>query len=230
MNRSVMGGLPLVCCGMGKVPGLRKHPRGFTLIELLIVVSIISILTLIAVPNVSLAKRRANQARCASNLKAICYALYAYKLDLNRFPPADGIAGLDESAARTEAGNGPAANGSWDGVPRSLIRLGYLVTDEYLFCPVYRERYRAPRVQRFRYAYNNSAIDTGGTSGAPDNMDKDSHDIWYARCLWVPPEMSFHPGEQDVTYPHGEEHEKENALMSNGRVELRDGAKDFAAQ
>ena len=207
-----------------------RKVSGFTLIELLIVVAIISILALLAVPNFAMAKRRANQARCAANLKTIAYALYAYKLDLNRFPPADGIAGTDESMGQTQVGNGPAANGSWDGIPRVLVRLGYLSSDTTLFCPHFRERYRGARMQKFRYAYNNSAIDTGWTSGAPNDVDRDSHDIWYARCLWVPAYKSFDPASKDVKYPHGEENDRENALMSNSRVELRDGAADFARQ
>jgi prepilin-type N-terminal cleavage/methylation domain-containing protein len=201
---------------------------GFTLLELLIAVAIVSILSLVALVNFQHAKGRANQARCASNLKAIAYALYAYKLDLNRYPLADGVAGEQESMGQTSPGNGPAANGSWDGVPRVLVRLGYLTSDQYLFCPSYREQFKGGRLQRFRYAYNNSAADTGGPIGAPNNVDRDSHDIWFARCLWVPPEYSFDPGAKDVKFPHGEDHDRENALMSNGRVELRDGRKDFA--
>ncbi len=96
-----------------------NEPRfhGFTLVELVIVVAILAILTLVALPNFLLAKQRALQARCAGNLKAIAYALYAYRLDLNHYPLADGTAGTMESMGQTEVGNGPAANGSWDGVP-----------------------------------------------------------------------------------------------------------------
>jgi prepilin-type N-terminal cleavage/methylation domain-containing protein len=205
----------------------RRGRRAFTLIELLIVVAIIAILALIAVTNISLAKRRANQAKCASNLKAIAYAIYAYKLDLNKFPLADGIAGEQESMGQTQPGNGPAANGSWDGVPRVLLRFHYLSSPDYLYCPVHRDRHRGPRVQNFRYAYNNAAFDTGGSSSSANNMETDSHDIWYARCLWVPVERSFKPGDADVTWPHGENQDRENALMSNSRVELRDGKADF---
>lgn len=206
---------------------IRPGPTAFTLIELLVVVAIISILSALAVVNLQHAKERANQARCAANLKAIAYALYAYRLDHNRYPLADGTAGPQESMGQTTPGDGPAANGSWDGVPRVLVRLGYLSSESYLFCPSYREQFQGDRLQRFRYAYNNSALDTGGPIGAPNNVDRDSHDIWYARCLWVPVEYSFNPSAKDVRYPHGEDHDRENALMSNGRVELRNGREDF---
>ena len=87
---------------------------------------------------------------------------------------------------------------------------------------------KGDRIQKFRYAYNNSAVDTGGTGGAPNNVDRDSHDIWLARCMYVPPESGFTPQASEVMYPHGEEHDRENALMSNSRVELRDGRNDFS--
>lgn len=208
---------------------MSKKTRAFTLIELLIVVAIIAILAAIAVSNLSQAKQRANQARCASNLKAIAYALYAYKLDENRFPPADGIAGLEESMGQTQPGNGPAAGGNWDGVPRYLVRRGYLTSEQFLFCPSYADRFRGEKLQRFRYAYNHSATDTGGTMGGANDIDRDSTHIWYARCLWVPPEKGFNPAAAAHTYPHGEEHDRENVLLSNSRVELRDGRADYEA-
>jgi prepilin-type N-terminal cleavage/methylation domain-containing protein len=200
---------------------------GFTLIELLIVVAIIAILALIAVPNFLDARQRANQARCASNLKAITIALNSYKIDRNKYPPADGIASFDESMGQTAIGNGPAGNGSWDGIPRVLVRLHYLMSDQYLFCPEYIQRFRGPRLQRFRYAYNHSALDTGGTAGGTNNIERDSGDLWIARCLWVPVDHSFTPGAKDVSYPHGNDHNRENVLYSNSRVELRDGAADY---
>jgi prepilin-type N-terminal cleavage/methylation domain-containing protein len=201
----------------------------FTLIELLVVVAIIAVLALIALPNFLLAKGRANQVRCASNLKAIGYALYAYRIDLNRYPLADGVAGLQESMGQTGAGNGPAANGSWDGVPRVLVRLRYLSAEQYLFCPCFAEQFKGERLQRFRYAYNNSAADTGGTAGSTNDVDRDAHDIWFARCLWVPTARSFHPEAREVTWPHGDDRDRENVLYSNSRVQLADGAADFAA-
>jgi len=207
------------------VRNLDTFHRGFTLIELLIVVAIISVLTAIALPNLMLATGRSEVAKCSSNLKAIAYALYAYRIDCNRYPLADGVAGLEPTPNRTEVGNGPAANGSWDGVPRLLVTLGYLSSDEYLFCPTLKKRYR-DRVQNFRYAYNSSALNTGGPSGGADHIEFNSGDIWLVRCLWVPYERSFKPSEK-IFYPHGETREEECVLFSNSRVELRNGRQDF---
>jgi hypothetical protein len=111
-----------------------------------------------------------------------------------------------------------------------LVRLGYLTTDEYLFCPVFRQEFKGEQLQHFRYAYNSSAVDTGGTAGAPDNVDRDSSDIWFARCMYVPLEESFDSTARQIHYPHGENRDRENALMSNSRVELRDGKADFDRQ
>jgi len=211
-----------------------KQDSAFTLIELLIVVAILSILSLIAVPNFQRAAIRANRAACASNLKALGSGLAVYKVDYNRFPLADGRAGLEPSPGETDLGNGPAANGSWDGAPRILTTLHYLSSDKALFCPTLKKTYRG-REQRFRYAYNSSASDTFGPSGGANNIDRESGDFWIARCVFVPPDRSFHP-EFEHVYPHGDEQLPdgridhacmENVLFSDMRVNLRNGRRDF---
>jgi prepilin-type N-terminal cleavage/methylation domain-containing protein len=200
--------------------------RGFTLIELLIVVAIIAILAAIAIVNMRLASDRALSAQCKSRLRTIDYGLKAYRIDYNRYPPADGTAGDEPTPLRTEVGNGPAANGSWAGASLLIVRLGYVTNPQKLYCPVYERRHPPNRQKNFRYAYNNSALDTGGTVGGANNVDKDSGDIWLCRCLWVPPDRGWRPSD-NVTYPHGEERDEENVLYSNGRVEQVKGRDDF---
>jgi hypothetical protein len=156
-------------------------------------------------------------------------ALQCYKVDLNKYPLADGIAGEEESMGETMIGMGPAANGSWDGVPRVLVRMHYLNSAEYLFCPQYRRQFRGERAKYFRYAYNNSAADTGGASGAANDVDRDSGDVWFCRCLWVPTKYSFRRGDKDVRFPHGDDHDLENVLYADSRVVPRDGLADFEA-
>lgn len=207
---------------------------GFTLVELLVVVAIISILAVIAVPNFKEAVERSNRAACASNLKVLGGALAAYKVDYNKFPLADGIAGPEPSPGQTEIGNGPAAGGSWDGAPRVLVKLRYLTNDKALFCPSLKKKHRG-REQNFRYAYNSSAADTFGHLGGADPIDSLSGHFWLARCVWVPHERSFHP-DFEYGFPHGyeqfpdgsvDEDCMENCLWSDLSVKLTNGRKDF---
>jgi len=62
---------------------------GFTLIELLIVVSIISILASIAVPNFLEAQTRAKVSRVKADFYAIAAALESYRVDNNRYLETD---------------------------------------------------------------------------------------------------------------------------------------------
>ena len=199
--------------------------EGFTLIELLIVVAILAILAAIAVPNYQRATERSYTAQCLSNLRTLGVALQTYRVDYNNFPPADGVAGDEASPGRTEVGNGPAANGSWDGVPWVLMHFRYVGDRNTFFCPVLRNRHRH-RQKNFRYAYNSSALDTGGHTGGSNNIFYDTDDVWIARCLWVPPEASFRP-KDDILYPHGDENTMENVLKVDTRLETRDGRTDF---
>jgi len=62
------------------------HRNAFTLIELLIVVSIISILSSIAVPNFIEAQTRAKAARAKSDMRTIANAWESYRADWDCYP------------------------------------------------------------------------------------------------------------------------------------------------
>jgi len=114
---------------------VRRAARAFTLVELLIVVAIIAILAAIALVNYRLASDRALSASCKANLRAIDYALKAYKIDYNRYPPADGTAGDEPTPTMTTLRNGPAADGSWCGVSLLLVKCQYVTDSRALYCP-----------------------------------------------------------------------------------------------
>lgn len=78
--------------GMPTLPNVARRPgvpavRAFTLIELLIVVSIISILASIAVPNFLEAQTRAKVARMKADMRTVATGLESYMVDWGKYPP-----------------------------------------------------------------------------------------------------------------------------------------------
>jgi prepilin-type N-terminal cleavage/methylation domain-containing protein len=207
---------------MGKVISYRNRRTAFTLIELLVVVAIIGILTAIAVYNFALAADRARQVSCATRLKTIGYALYAYRLDHNTYPLADGVAGNLPTPLQTDFGNGPAGNGFWNGISLLLVQCHYITDPNILYCPSLERRY-LDRHDYLRYAYNCSTADAGGYEGSDNNIFSDSGDIWLCRCLYLHPDLNGAGRRRTIEFPHGLDHSMENVLFSNGRVELRPG-------
>lgn len=192
-------------------PGIR---RAFTLIELLIVVAIIAILAALAVVNFRHAIDRSLQASNAANLRVVGMALQTYFVDMGELPPADREAGpfMSHGPEFTNIGNGPAAGGSWDGVPWLLYERGYVHDWKTLFCPRYLRLYPAPgtirggypRFHNFRYAYNSSAMSTGGLAGGDGNLA--NGDVWMLRDLFLSPNQGFYASRfpdfpADFVYP-----------------------------
>jgi prepilin-type N-terminal cleavage/methylation domain-containing protein len=219
-------------------------PRALTLIELLVVVAIIAILASIAVVNFQHAQERALRAANVANLRVVGQALQAYMTDWNRLPAADRRAGPFESHRRTDVavGNGPAAGGSWDGVPWLLVSRGYITNPNVLFNPRYLRLYRGgttldgshPRYHNFRYAYNNSAWSTGGTLGAASDVMSGRE--WLVRDLYLPADRGWYadrapepPADYEFPFGEGEWAGKlEHALYADFTVRLVLGGTDKA--
>ncbi|NQU41982.1 prepilin-type N-terminal cleavage/methylation domain-containing protein [bacterium] len=220
--------------------------RAFTLIELLIVVAIIAILATIAVVNFQQGMERALKSSDASNLHVVAIALQRYMVDFNTLPPADRIAGPFQSHGPefTEVGNGPAAGGSWDGLPWLLYDLHYVDNWRYLFCPRYLKLYpggntvkgNQPRYHNFRYAYNSSAMSSGGHSGGVGNIMSGA--TWMVRDLYLDPKKGWYASDYpdfpaDYHYPWGEgkyDDLLELALYPDGAVRTKIGGSDLSPE
>jgi prepilin-type N-terminal cleavage/methylation domain-containing protein len=223
-----------------------RRNYAFTLIELLIVVTIISILAAIALFNFRFATERSLMASNASNLHTIATALQIYMTDYGHLPPADREAGPFKSHTRdfSTPGNGPAAGGSWDGLPWLLYEHGYISNWRTMFNPKYLRLYKGgetirggwPRYHNFRYAYNSSALSTGGHSGGMGNVE--SGTVWIVRDLFLPPEWGFYagnmpsyPADYDFPWENEEgERELEQAIYSDFAVRLVVGGSDKRAE
>ncbi|MBP1775258.1 MAG: hypothetical protein H6Q86_1264 [candidate division NC10 bacterium] len=80
----------------------RKRRKGFTLIELLIGIAIVSLLAMIAIPNVMKANRKARYGRAAADAKTATTSAVTYALDKNVYPTslavlrANGYGSVDD--------------------------------------------------------------------------------------------------------------------------------------
>ncbi|CAA6680198.1 MULTISPECIES: prepilin-type N-terminal cleavage/methylation domain-containing protein [unclassified Lentimonas] len=73
-----------------------KPPRGFSLVELLVVVSVISILALLAVPEVMTAAHRAKTTVTANDIRVITKAIEYYSTAKGAYPARMSINSLPE--------------------------------------------------------------------------------------------------------------------------------------
>ncbi len=220
----------------------RKPNVSFTLIELIIVIAIITILAVIAVVNFTVAIKRTNKSADAANMRTVGSALQIYFSDYNTLPPADREAGPFQSSGynSTGHGNGPAAGGSWDGLPWVLYDLGYITDYKFMFNPTYLKQYRFgttirgghPRYHNFRYAYNSSALSSGGHLGGDGNIMTGV--AWIIRDLYLDAKNGFYASRYprppaDYKFPWGDgkyENKLEHVMFSDMSVKTVIGGSD----
>jgi hypothetical protein len=95
------------------------------------------------------------------------------------------------------------------------VEQGYIRDWKVMFTPVYMKDFAGGRTLRggharfhnFRYAYNSSALSSGGAAGGAGNIE--SGTVWLVRNLWLGPEEGFYGGNfpaypADFRYPWGE--------------------------
>lgn len=73
---------------INQITGINRR-SSFTLLELLVVVALIAILAAIAIPNLMQAHTRAKVSRVISDMRVLSGAATLYRMDHNRFPPAN---------------------------------------------------------------------------------------------------------------------------------------------
>lgn len=98
---------------------IRKHPfRGFTLIELLIVILIIAILSVIVIPRLMAAGRRAKEAQLVANLNRMRYSIERFQADTGLYPAVL----TDIVAPNVESLQTP-------GIPQNTFKGAYISTE-----------------------------------------------------------------------------------------------------
>ena len=68
--------------------------RGFTLIEIMVVVAIIGIVMGVAIPSVSMYRRRTKEAKARTDIESLGIAIKMYQVDKGNYPSDASLSGL----------------------------------------------------------------------------------------------------------------------------------------
>ena len=115
--------------------------------------------------------------------------------------------------------------------------MNYIGDWRTLFCPKYLKLYKGgttlendhPRFHNFRYAYNSSAVSTGGHTGGQGNIM--TGEVWLVRDLFLSADRGWYAGDAprypaDYRYPWGPENNLEHVIYMDGAVKLVVGGTD----
>ena len=75
---------------------------GFTLIETMVVVAIIGIIMGVAIPSVSMYRRRTKEAKARTDIESLGIAIKMYQVDTGGYPSETGLAGTLETGGYME--------------------------------------------------------------------------------------------------------------------------------
>ena len=118
--------------------------RAFTIVELLVTISIVALLMGLLMPGLRAAREGARGIQCASNLRQIGIAMFAYAFqhddtlpstifddDSEHYEPSEMMALTTGDIQATSST--PATPGDWDGLGR--LAGAFLDSDQVLYCP-----------------------------------------------------------------------------------------------
>lgn len=107
---------------------MKSIRRGFTLIELLVVISIVALLSTLAVVSLSSARRKSNNAKKLADVNAIYKAIELYYNETGYYPNTSG--GLDDYSGRLYLGrpdyNVLSRDNGFSNTPSGTVYMGFI--------------------------------------------------------------------------------------------------------
>lgn len=100
-----------------------KNEKGFTLIEMMIVLLIISVLVLIAIPNVTKHSSNIDKKGCEAYVKMVQGQVEAYRMEMHKVPSLTELQTADYLPENASCPDGTAIEISADGIVKSAGNL-----------------------------------------------------------------------------------------------------------
>lgn len=217
--------------------------RGFTLIELLVVLAIIGLLVAILMPSLARSRALARRAVCSANLHNVGIAMIAYAVDHDdKFPDRRTLTDVQPGepysvtlyrrAWRAVDPDNPAAGAESLGLPALLGQRSYILDQQVWLCPAQSDLIRSfdntynwsmdvSHETRRWYEYTSAQYapkelvwdNTKYRPSVPNNRN--------SSVLLLPPPDRFIPHSDAGGFFDGADVDAVNALMTDGRVTIR---------